>query len=166
MKFYSEKLEKFFDSEAECKKAEEAVDLNTLPSMPYQECNTTIADSDGNKVLYDVEKADSKDRKQYAKKIEEADKALEEEYAKYEEAKKKIIQLKKKCDEECEKILLDAKKELKVAQDKKFAAVQKFNEKFGPYTISYTGDKALKEMRRHFDMNADLFHWFFPFFNW
>jgi len=32
MKFYSEKLEKFFDSEAECKKAEE--DLNTLPSMP------------------------------------------------------------------------------------------------------------------------------------
>lgn len=154
MKFYSEKLEKFFDSEDECKKAEE--DLNTLPSMPYQECDTTT----------DVEKADSKDRKQYAKKIEEADKALEEEYAKYEEAKKKIIQLKKKCDEECEKILVEAKKQLKVAQDKKFAAVQKFNEKFGPYTISYTGDKALKEMRRHFDTNADLFHWFFPFFNW
>ena len=155
MKFYSEKLEKFFDSEAECKKAEEE-DLNTLLSMPYQECDTTI----------NVEKADSKDRKQYAKKIEEADKALEEEYVKYEEAKKKIIQLKKKCDEECEKILFDAKKELKVAQDKKFAAVQKFNEKFGPYTISYTGDKALKEMRRHFDTNADLFHWFSPFFNW
>ena len=143
MKFYSEKLEKFFDSEAECKKAEEE-NLNKS----------------------EIEKVDSKDRKIYAKVIEEADKALEEEYAKYEEAKKKIIQLKKKCDEECEKILLDAKKELKVAQDKKFAAVQKFNEKFGPYTISYTGDKALKEMRRHFDTNADLFHWFFPFFNW
>lgn len=143
MKFYSEKLEKFFDSEAECKKAEEE-NLNKS----------------------EIEKVDSKDRKTYAKVIEEADKALEEEYAKYEEAKKKIIQLKKKCDEECEKILFDAKKELKVAQDKKFAAVQKFNEKFGPYTISYTGDKALKEMRRHFDTNADLFHWFFPFFNW
>ncbi|MBO7697096.1 MAG: hypothetical protein J6Y28_04865 [Acholeplasmatales bacterium] len=156
MKFYSEKLEKFFDSEAECKDAEkEYLNKTTLPSMPYQECDTTISD-----------KSDVKDRKYYAKLVEEADKALEEEYIKYEEAKKQIIQLKKKCDEECEKILVEAKKELKAVQDKKFVALQNFNEKFGPYTISYTGDKALKEMRRHFDTNVDLFHWFFPFFNW
>lgn len=147
MKFYSEKLEKFFDTEAECKEAEVKAD-----EMEKEKKN-----------LADVK---SNERKQYAKVIEEADKILDEEYTKYEEVKKHVIELKKKCDEECEKLLLDAKKELKAAQDKKFAAVQQFNEKFGPYTISYTGDKALKEMRRHFDTNSDLFHWFFPFFNW
>lgn len=147
MKFYSEKLEKFFDSEAECKDAE-------LKAEQVEEEKKEIAEVKSN------------ERKQYAKKVEEADKALEEQYLKYEEAKKKIIEIKKKCDEECEKILIEAKKELKQAQDNKFVALEQFNDKFGPYTISYTGDKALKEMRRHFDTNADLFHWFFPFFNW
>lgn len=147
MKFYSEKLEKFFDTEKECADAE----LNFEKEEKEKK---------------DLAEVKSNERKQYAKLIEEADKMLDEEYSKYEDVKKKIVELKKKCDEECEKLLVDAKKELKQAQDKKFSAVQKFNEKFGPYTISYTGDKALKEMRRHLDTNGDLFHWFFPFFNW
>lgn len=146
MKFYSEKLEKFFDSEKECVEAEELI--------AQQE-----------KEKKDIAESKQNERKQYAKVIEEADKVLDAEYTHYNEVKKQIVSLRKQCDEQCEKLLLDAKKQLKEAQDKKFAAVQKFNEKFGPYKVSYTGEAAMKEMKRHLDSNGDIFNWFFPFFN-
>lgn len=148
MKFYSEKLNKFFDTEEECYDAERA------------------QNSEGVKKETEVNKAESNEKKQYVKKIEEADNNLEIEYLNYNEAKKKVIELKKKNDAECEKILTEARKALKEAQNKKFDAVQSFTEKYGPYKVSYTGEKALQEMRRHVDMSNDFLNWFFPFFNW
>ena len=166
MKFYSSILNKFYDTEEECLADEKKYEELTSMKQQNLERQTTISDDDSKNQDNNQTKVDSNEKKQCVKKIEEADRDLELEYLKYTEAKKKVIDLKKKNDAECEKILTDARKSLKDAQDKKFAAVQLFNEKYGPYKVSYTGEKALQEMRRHIDMSNDFLSWFFPFFNW
>ena len=170
MKFYSNLLGKFYDTQEECLAEEKEYEKLTTTKENPQTTADNLTQEDCEKlrkfVVDNVTKNDSSEKKQYVKKIEEADTNLDAQYLKYNEAKKKVIELKKKNDAECEKILTEARKELKDAQDKKFAAVQLFNEKYGPYKVSYTGEKALQEMRRHIDMSNDFLTWFFPFFNW
>lgn len=144
MKYYSDVLDKLFETEDELKKAESLVE-------------------EEKKKNEELKKVESKEKKQLSQEIEKADKELDEAYLLYEKAKQDMINLKKETDKKCAEILDNAKKQLKEAQNKKFDCIKKFNDQFGPYKVSYTGDRALTEMNRHFSWFDDLISNFFNF---
>lgn len=143
MKYYSELLDKLFDSDEALVKAE-------------NDFNDQLLKKEEDK------KQISKEKKELSQKIEEAEAALDAAYENYEKAKAKVVELKKETDQKCQDIIKEAKLQLKAAQDCKYARVQSFNEKYGPYSVSYTGDRALKEMNRHLSWFDDLINsfWF------
>ena len=143
MKYYSELLDKLFDDDESLVKAE-------------NDFNEALLKKEEDK------KQISKEKKELSQKIEEAEAALDAAYENYEKAKAQVVELKKETDQKCQDIIKEAKKQLKAAQDSKYARVQSFNEKYGPYSVSYTGDKALKEMNRHLSWFDDLLNsfWF------
>lgn len=57
--------------------------------------------------------------------------------------------------------LKPAKDAVDKAQKDKYEALSKFNEKFGTYMVSYTGDKALKEFERTSRLFNSIFNRFF-----
>ena len=63
----------------------------------------------------------------------------------YEKAKDKAAEILDKSNAEVEKILKDAKDVIKKAEEERYKAIRLFNEKFGAYTTTYNGEKALKE---------------------
>lgn len=122
MKVYSEILEKFFDSVPECIDAE----------SKYQE------ELEEKERVQKEEQANiSKEKKALAKAIDEADEKLAEAYEKYKTAR-----------EDAQKIIKEASDNVKTAQEQKYKAIHNFNSKFGVYTKSYAGDKALTEYQR------------------
>lgn len=143
MKYYSEVLNKVFDSEDEVISAE----AEYADELKKQEENKKLV---------------SKEKKALAQEIEDADVALDKAYKVYEDAKQQVVEVKREADKKCQDIMKEAKKQLKDAQDVKFAKVQKFNDAYGPYSVSYTGDRALKEMNRHLSWFDDIINsfWF------
>ena len=75
------------------------------------------------------------------------------EFARYEQApeevaKKQIEELSKTYLESVEAILTPAKEAVKTAEKARYEAIRKFNDSFGAYQVTLTGDKAAKEMLR------------------
>ena len=60
-------------------------------------------------------------------------------------------------EETVNKMLKDAEDKITEAQERRYEAIKNFNEKFGTYTKTYTGDEAYNEFKR----NADLFELIF-----
>lgn len=129
MKFYSEILKNFYDTEAQCHEAEE-VHNKELEAKKMQESLV------------------SKEKKQMSKRIEECDVALENAYAAYEAAKEKAKEILEKSNQEISDIITPAYDEVKKAQRQKLEALQDFNRKFGTYTTTYNGEKAVQEFNR------------------
>ena len=143
MKFYSEQLDKCFDTASECEQAE--LELKTRQEEEQ-------------KALEEK----SSEKKKYAKAIEIADAELEDEYKKFEEAKKNAKQILAEAEKKCDEILDSARESLYTSQQKKLKAIQEFNEKFGPYNVQYTGEKARREMTKHLSWLDNLINsfWF------
>lgn len=144
MKFYSEVLDKLFDSEAEVEEAENA----HAEKLVKQEEN---------------KKQISKEKKALSEEIDKADAELDKAYKYYEDSKQEVLLRKKNVDKECQDIMKEAKEYLKDAQTKKLELLEQFTNKFGSYSVSYTGDRAQKEMNRHLSWFDDLvnhFWWF------
>ena len=132
MKYYSEKLDKLFDSQEQLeaeetkaskkkpKKVEPNTDVNTVPEVPS--------------------------RKELAQAVELADAAVSDAYANYESAKIKAQELSKKYIEEIASIITPAEQAIKDAEQTRYAAIKKFNESYGAYQVTYTGAKAASEM--------------------
>lgn len=156
MKYYSELLDKLFDDDEQLIKEENRYYELTHPDVDTETSVSMSAEETSDKKLI------SKEKKELSQKIEEADTALDLAYENYEKAKAKVVELKKETDQKCQDIIKEAKKQLRAAQDSKYARVASFNDKFGPYSVSYTGDKALKEMNRHLSWFDDLLNsfWF------
>lgn len=151
--FYSDVLNKYFDSEEECKKAESE---HALAKRAEEEKKNEI----------------SKQKKVLADDIEKAEKELDAAYSKleiareesdriYSDAKASVNQIYKEANEKVKILMDEAKAEVRKAQQNKVEAVKKFNEKFGVYTTTYTGNKALEEIRRVNSWINDLSSWFF-----
>lgn len=142
MKYYSEKLDKLFESEKLLVEEEKKYDLAKAKEEKEQQ-------------KYMASK------KEMASKIENANAEIEnarENYAKiYDEAQKKIETAKA----EAEKMLIPARAKVKDAQYKKYMAVKEFNQNYGPYTVSYTGEKAYNEFRRNSDWLNYIINEFF-----
>ena len=138
MKFYSETLKKFFDTEASCLEAEEQY---------KKEQEELVA----------TQNAVSKEKKQLAKKIEECDSFLEDAYSAYELAKEEAKKILEESNKQVENLLNPAYQNIKEAQKKKFEALQEFNRKYGAYTTIYNGDRARQEFQRASKFIEDLF---------
>lgn len=142
MKYFSEKLNRVFDTEKELK-AEEA----KLDSTQETSNNEDSRLKDVEKVKENsVSKAPSK--KQLAAAVEDAETALKEAHANYDVAKQKVEELSKKYLEEVDAILNPAKDAVKKAEQNRYEAIRKFNESYGAYQVTYTGERAAQEMLR------------------
>ena len=138
MQYYSDELKKLFKSEKELKDAEKAAKDLAINKEP-----------EGKRTL--------------AKNVEEADVAVDFAYTKYEEALKQAAEILRKANEEATKIRRDAAQEVRKAEATKKEAIRCFNEKYGPYTKIYSGDKALKEYHKEVDRLTTDFIDAFPF---
>lgn len=128
-KYYSESLNKYFDSAAECLKAEAEFEEKKIAEEKKQ-----------NEV--------SKRKKAMADAIERADIAIEDAYNDLAEAKEKARKIMEESNKEIEEILSAAKKAVTDAENSKIKAISEFNKEFGVYKVSYTGDKAKEAIER------------------
>ena len=131
MRFYSDELKKFFDTEAQCLAEEEKARVEA------EEKKVTKA--------------------KLAKAVEDADKDLDEAYAGLEEAKKQVAELQKEYDEKVDAIMTPARDLIKECTKARAEAIKEFNDNFGVYTTTYTGNKALNEFVKAEEMLNKLF---------
>lgn len=136
MKYYSDVLKKVFDTPEELQKEEAAA-----------------------KKL-EVKKEES--RKALSTRVEAAEKEVDAAYKHYEEICEKAAKILDEANEKVTVMLREAKDQIRSAEEEKTKAIQKFSEKFGTYTTTYTGNKALQEFQKITDRLKDDF--VFPFF--
>lgn len=133
MKFYSEKLDKLFDSAEELQLAESASTKKKSKKIVVEEPV--------------VEKQpEVPTKKQLATAVEAADEAVKEAYANYETAKANAEELSKKYLAEVNAILEPAEKAVKQAEQKRYEAIRNFNNSYGAYQVTYTGARAADEL--------------------
>ena len=141
MKYYSESLKKFYDSESDLLKAEEE-----------EKKQQAIAETS---------------RKEMAKNIEEANTRIDKAYQEYEVAKKKVDDLIAETRQKVKSILDPAKKEISDAENDRMEAIKEFNEKYGVYTETFSGDKAVEQYNRVLNqINSTFENFCKPFYNW
>lgn len=144
MKYYSEVLDDKFNSEEELLKAEEEY-------KALQQSKKEKADKERALV--------SKEKKASAELIKKAEDEVSVAQERFNEAKKEAQEILDKARKEAEDIIRSSSKELSAAQEKRYKALREFNEKFGPYTVSYTGEKAYNEFKKAVDYFNDIFNW-------
>lgn len=140
MKYYSEKLNRPFDTEEECVEAEKEFDRQQ--EQIQKELDKAIAEKKAKEEEYNASK------KELAKVIEAADKKIEEAQSMLDVATTKAREIINEAKQKANEILNAAKSKKAAAQQEKYDAIAAFNKKYGPYTISLTGDKAAEAYNR------------------
>lgn len=149
MKYYSEKLDKMFD---------------TLEALQEAETEKSVKKKRGVTVDMNEPAPAVPTRKKLATAVEAADEAVKDAYAKYETAKVKAEELSKKYLEEVEAILEPARKTVREAEQKRYEAIRKFNDSFGAYQVTYNGARAADELMKainNINAKTNLFRDFF-----
>ena len=119
MKFYSERLKRLFDTEAELLAAEET-------DRQHKEM--------------------AKETKaKMAKEIKDYEDALSNAYEELGKAKSKVQELQVEYDKKVDEIMDPVLDTIKELQKGRTEAIKKFNEKYGVYTTTYTGNDAINE---------------------
>ena len=142
MKYYSEITKKNYNSEKECLEAEKQ---HALKSNEESKKQTEL----------------SIRKKQLAKAIEEADEKVTQANKEYNVAKAEAKKVAQEADKKIDEIFTDAENKIKEAEQEKFKLIQKWNEEFGTYNKTYTGQKALEEYER---VTSRFFNDFFKHF--
>lgn len=119
MKYYSEILKKVFDTPE------------------------ALNDAEADSKRAEVEKEET--RKAMAIRIEKAQEEVDKAYQTYEHSLEDAQKILDESNAKVEKLLKCAKSTIEEAEYRKLEAIKKFNSKFGPYTTTYTGDKAKTE---------------------
>lgn len=132
MKYYSEKLDKMFDSIEALQEAEAVKVKKKKPEVSTEKLIEEQVPS----------------KKQLAAEVETADEALKEAYANYESAKTKVEEISKKYLAEVNDILEPAQKAVKDAEKNRYEAIRRFNDSYGAYQVTYTGARAADEMMK------------------
>lgn len=122
MRFYSDELKKFFDTAEKCMAAEEDA------RVAAEEKKVTKA--------------------KLAKAVEDADKALDLAYEELEKAKAQVEELQKEYDDKVDAIMTPAHDKIKECARARATAIKEFNDNFGVYTTTYSGNKALNELSK------------------
>ncbi len=139
MKYFSEKLNEVFDTPEALEEAE----------MSYDKARLTEHNKDVNNVLA-TKKTEIKvpSKKQLAADVEDAEAKLKEARADYDVATQKVEELSRKYLEEVDAILTPVKEAVTAAEQRRYEAIRKFNEAYGAYQVTLTGDRAAQEMLR------------------
>ena len=98
-----------------------------------------------------------------ADRIEEANKKLKEANENYKLARNKAAEILEKSNKEVQDILDEAKDIIRQAEKEKLEAVKAFNDKYGVYTTTLTGEQATEEFNKAISkLAADFnpFKWF------
>ncbi len=148
MKFYSDVLNKFFDTASECSEAEETYKLQKQEIEKQKKEQQALI---------------SKDKKELSDNIRLAEDNLAKAYEEYELAKDEAKKILEESNQKVLDLLNPAKEEIKKCQKARYDAISKFNQKYGAYTVQYTGDKAFQELKRTSNW---LFDDFFKHFFW
>lgn len=143
MKFYSETLDKVFETEKECLKAER--DFALEQKKKEEERKTQEEKAKEEKALI------SKQKKECADKIAKAEEELRIAQENYKVAQDKAAQILEESNKQVTDLLNTAQEEIKKAQRAKRDAIVEFSNKFGAYTKSYTGEKAIEEFNKALD---------------
>lgn len=137
MKYYSDVTNKFYEKEEDLHKAEDNV----------------LAEK----------KQTSLDKKNLSKKIEETENALALAYEDYDKAKAEVKKILEESNIKCQKILQEANDKITKAKLTNTKAVREFTDKYGTYTVTYTGKKAQEEWERHLKYFDKVFRDFWLF---
>lgn len=155
MRVYSDILKKPFDTEKECKIAEQKFLKDRQREARERETQKNIV---------------SKEKKELAAKIEQADKALAEANEKAKLAREKANEVLDEANKQISKILNDAREEIRQAEKARMDAIVEFTDKFGAYTTSYSGEAAIRayndavrELNNIFTPYNEFFSRFFGF---
>lgn len=140
MKFYSELTKKTYDTEKECLSAES--DYKKEQERIQAEINKAVEERKAK------EEALNASKKELAKAIEIATSEVEEANSVYEAAKEKATSILDEAKKKANDILDAAKVKVREAEQKKYEAVAAFNRKFGPYSVTLTGEKAANEYNK------------------
>lgn len=146
MKFYSEKLDRMFDTPEALAEAEAAENVECTCNNVDDTFKDRVKKFVKTSVKEDVNKIPSK--KQLAATVDAADEKVREAYAEYEVAKKQIEELSKTYLESVNTILTPVKEAVTKAEEERYAAIREFNKYYGAYQTVLTGDRAAKEMIR------------------
>ena len=119
MRYYSDELKKFFETEKECKDAE-------AKAKELAEKNKST-------------------KATMAKAVEEADLRLDLAYKELEQAKKHVKELQKMYDAEVDNVMNPVMENINKCLDDRQKAIQAVNQKFGAYTTTDSGNKAIDE---------------------
>lgn len=137
MKYYSEKLNKLFDSEKELKAAEKVFEDKNI-----QKENT---------------------KKELSMKIEAAETALDAAHKNYEVVREEAAKLMDESNKQILHMMNDAKAKITEAERVRTDAIVAFNQQFGTYRANYTGERAQRESDRINKIVNDIFSWPFTF---
>lgn len=137
MKYFSELLNKPFDTEAECLEAEK--EYTAQQKKIQKQLEQAMAEKKAK------EEALNKSKKEMAKAIEDATKEKEEALKLYEVARQKAAAILEESNKEVQEILDAANVKVRAAEQKRLDAVIAFNKKFGTYTTTLTGTQAAEE---------------------
>ena len=140
MKYYSEVLNSYFNTEKECLEAEK--NRKVRVSEDKQETK---------------ENSLQKEKKEAAKKVEQAELALSEAYDELQLAKQKAGEIMQTAKTQCAEIISEASKKVREKEGEKLVAIRNFNDRFGVYSKIYTGEKATREITRINNLLSDLF---------
>lgn len=135
MRFYSDELKQFFDTEEQCLAEEEKARIKA------EEKKVTKA--------------------KLAKAVEDADKALDEAYEALNVAKDQVEELQKEFDSKVDAIMTPAYIKVKECIEARAQAIKEFNDKFGVYTTTYNGNQALNEVVKVNKILSNLFDRFY-----
>lgn len=140
MKYYSEVLNSYFNTEKECLEAEKNRKVRVAEDRQEAKENSL-----------------QKEKKEAAKKVEQAEAALSEAYDELQLAKQRAGEIMQEAKTQCAEMISRASKKVNEKEGEKLIAIRNFNERFGVYSKVYTGEKASKEMAR---VNNLLNNWF------
>lgn len=144
MKFYSEVLNNYYNTEKECVEAEKEYRKKAEKEKMLKE---------------EKEKNLQREKKEAAKKVEDAEAALSEAYDRFKLEKQNAEELLAKAKAAYSETLEKAAADVKEKERKKLEAVKEFNDHFGVYSKIYTGEKASKEVARISDLLDGWFNY-------
>lgn len=146
MKFYSDVLNKFFETAEECTEAEETYALQKQEIEKQKKEKQALI---------------SKDKKELSDAIKLAEDDLSKAYENYDFAKEEARKILEESNQKILDLLNPAEAEIKKCQKARYDAISNFNKKYGAYTVQYTGDKAFQELKRASNWFDDFFKGFF-----
>ena len=93
--------------------------------------------------------------------LAKAQKELEFAEEELEKANKQAEEIFSKAYEDALALIKPAKDKVEDCQKAKYQAIKEFNKVYGPYSVSYTGEKAYNEWKRSFERLDSIFNRFF-----